>query len=393
MILNQMKGLILKYLRGEISAAERRELDAWLAQSPDNQLLFEEITDPEWVAIALSKMDALHEEEIWNRIRDRTAYGQPEGQAETLFTPARRKIGRYWVAAAIIVLFGLGGYLWQGWRPAKMATVAKQPVVQDVAPGTTKAVLTLSDGTKIVLDSAKSGQLAVQGKTTVANNNGAITYRGKTTPELMYNTLTTNRGEQSPPLTLSDGSKVWLNAASSIRFPVAFAGNTRTVEITGEAYFEVAQNAKMPFTVKKGNTEVAVLGTSFNINSYDDETALKVTLVDGAVKISHDQFSAILTPGEQARVGNNVEVAKEVDLEVVLAWKNGYFQFKRDNLQQVLRQLVRWYDIDVRYEGSIPDMQFGGRISRNNNLSEVLKILELSNVHFKIEGKTLVVIA
>jgi transmembrane sensor len=296
---------------------------------------------------------------------------------------------RWWAAAAAIILFLVAGsyFLFHDRPQQQIVLTRQQSSGNDVVPGKTKAVLTLADGTKINLDSARTGQLALQGKTTVTDHNGAITYNGKTTPDLLYNTLTTNRGEQSPPLTLSDGTRVWLNAASSIRFPVAFTGDTRNVEITGEAYFEVAKDKAKPFYVKVRDMEVEVLGTHFDINAYRDEPNIITTLLEGRVRIE----DRVLLPGQQSQVGDGKNLVKAADIDQVMAWKNGLFNFNHADLQTVLRQLARWYDIDVKFEGSGPVRSFHGKITRDLNLSQVIRVLQEVDVIFRIEGKTLIV--
>lgn len=326
-------------------------------------------------------------------IRDHEAHRQEREDADAPVVPLFRRYRWGW-AAAILLLIGVGGYLWFQSRQQDGSAIVHnpQPSMNDVAPGTTKAVLTLSDGRQVTIDSTQSGQLAVQGKTIVQQEKGAITYNdgtpGKAHKEL-YNTLTTHRGEQSPPLILSDGTKVWLNALSSIRFPVVFTGSTRNVEITGEAYFEVAKNTAMPFHVAVKEMQVEVLGTQFNVNAYDDEAAIRTTLLEGSVKVVRGG-TAILKPGQQAVVSSSILV-QTANTEQVIAWKNGLFDFNRASLQTVLSQLARWYDIEVKFEGNIPAQTFRGKITRDLNLSQVIQVLQEVNVKFRLEGKTLIV--
>jgi len=312
---------------------------------------------------------------------------------------------RHWLgwAAAILLLIGVGGYLFYHSRQSPSAGIVNNNIdhssPNDVAPGTTKAVLTLADGTRVSIDSAQSGQLAVQGRTTVQHEHGAITYNSNTPPKtqnavkaLLYNTLTTNRGEQSPPLTLSDGTKVWLNALSSIRFPVAFTGASRDVEITGEVFFEIAKNPSMPFHVTTKEIDVEVLGTQFNINAYPGEPDIRTTLLEGSVRIVSDpSHSLILEPGQQARVQEGISLVKNPDIDQAIAWKKGLFDFNHANLQTVLRQLARWYDIEVKFEGNVPVRSFHGKITRDLNLSQVIQLLQDVDVKFHITGKTLTV--
>jgi ferric-dicitrate binding protein FerR (iron transport regulator) len=307
-------------------------------------------------------------------------------------------------AAVLLLIAGIGAYLsLHNKTPSKPAATssAKELTRQtrkDLAPGGNRAVLTLGDGSTIVLDNAKNGILAQQGNTKVLKLNGKLSYNPGNArhDETVYNTISTPRGGQYQ-IELPDGSQVWLNAVSSIRFPAAFAGNERKVEITGEAYFEVAKNAAMPFKVviatpSENGTEIEVTGTRFNIMAYNDEAAVKTTLLEGSVKINQESKAVPLKPGQQARWHDkSIKIIDHVDTEEAVAWKNGYFQFASASLQQVMRQIARWYDVDISYAGKVPERRFGGKISRDNNASEVLKVLELSKVKFRIEDKRIIV--
>jgi hypothetical protein len=291
---------------------------------------------------------------------------------------------------------GLGTYLLlnSDTKQQREVAIQKQPT-KDIAPGSNKAILRLADGTEILLDSAHDGTLAQQGVVKIIKlNNGQLAYnpqKGKS-EEILYNTITTPKGGQYQ-LVLADGTKVWLNAASSLRFPAAFAGKERIVELNGEGYFEVAKNASMPFHVRVHDMDVQVLGTHFNINAYTDETAMRTTLLEGSVQVSQGEQTQLLTPGQQAAASQNgqIQLADGVDVEEVMAWKNGMFQFQGADLETILRQAARWYDIDVEYKQRISD-RFSGQISKNVNLSQLLKILELTGkVHFEIEGRKIIV--
>lgn len=326
--------------------------------------------------------------------------GAAEQAVTERFVPRRRipLLRPWWAAAAAIVLLFVGGWYFQVHRTHDtQPATAQKGIGGDVAPGTTRAVLTLADGTRITLDSARNGRLAMQGKTTISHQNGAITYNDAMAShatahngkpgELLYNTLTTTAGEQSPPLTLSDGTRVWLNAASSIRYPVDFSGDTRTVVVTGEAYFEVARDAAKPFYVQVRDLTVAVLGTDFNINAYADEPAIKTTLLAGSVKV----LDRLLLPGQQDQAMRGTDKVTTVDVGQVMAWKNGLFNFDHADLPTVLRQLARWYAIDVRFEGKTPARTFHGKMTRDLNLSQVLAVLQDVGVKFRLEGRTLTV--
>lgn len=318
---------------------------------------------------------------------------------------------RFRVAAAVLIfLFGTGAYFWS--RNSIKPTVS--PVVKTsgnvVLPGKDGAILTLADGSVIVLDSLDNGVVAMQGNKQVMLKNGELSYpdEGKTAPGsgiagVLYNTMTTPRGRQFE-ITLPDGTHVWLNAASSIRFPTTFTGGAREVEIAGEAYFEVAHNPKQPFRVycaenlngagREGLIEV--LGTHFNVNAYSDEAIICATLLEGKVKVLKGQDQVILQPNEQAQFSRQpngrVEVKTNVDIARVMAWQKGMFEFNQADLPTIMRQISRWYNVDVDYRGATSQTKFGGGISKKLPLSDVLRMLESNGVKFKWEGNVLKVL-
>jgi transmembrane sensor len=249
-----------------------------------------------------------------------------------------------------------------------------------------------------VLDSLGNGIVATQNGAQVVLKNGSLAYdaSGQTTSEIVYNTMRTPKGRQFQ-LVLPDGTKVWLNAASSIKYPAVFTGDTRTVEIDGEAYFEVFKNVNKPFIVKIDEaTEVKVLGTHFNINAYDDEPAIKTTLLEGAVKVNKDGASAILQPGEQVSVSQKSQSSHAIpvqtpDLDQVMAWKNGLFNFNGYDIKAVMREIGRWYDLDIVYEAEPEPEEMMGELQRNLTLSQVMKILQKIHVKYRVEGRKLIV--
>ena len=299
-------------------------------------------------------------------------------------------------AAVIIIALGTGTYFFLINKGQKeiAKTGNDNQYKSDIAPGGNKATLKLADGSTIILDSTQNGIISQQGNAKVLKlDNGQLAYNTSgAAKEVLYNTVSTPRGGQYQ-LTLADGSKVWLNAASSIRFPASFTGNERKVEITGEAYFEVAKNPAMPFTVAVNGMNVEVLGTHFNINSYTDEGAIKTTLLEGAVKVNKGSVMAMLSPGQQAQLTTNgqIGVTKNIDVDEVMAWKNGVFNFTEADIENIMRQISRWYDVDVAYQGSISKETFSGIVGRNRNVSQVLKIMEQAGVKFKIEAKKIIV--
>lgn len=303
----------------------------------------------------------------------------------------------WWWAAAFVLLVAVGGgYLWRNSKEAS-GLVAEKNVADDVLPGKQGAILTLADGTQMVLDSLSNGMIAKQGNTAITLNDNQLQYaytpdvRGETA--VMYNVVRTPKGRQFK-LSLPDGTKVWLNAFSTIRYPAVFMGRERNVEITGEAYFEVAQNKKMPFIVKINDTAtVEVLGTHFNINAYEDEAAIRTTLLEGSVKMSGGGYTRLMAAGQQATLqANGITLVQNADAQAAIAWKNGLFSFTDADLPTVMRQLARWYDVDVAYEGSIPRMEFNGKIDNSLTLSQLLKGLAKTKIKYRIEeGKKIVI--
>jgi ferric-dicitrate binding protein FerR (iron transport regulator) len=264
----------------------------------------------------------------------------------------------------------------------------------DVDPGGNKATLTLADGSVISLDDAKNGTLTQQGNARVIKLDGKLLYdpTSNNTKQIVYNTISTPKGGQYQ-LELPDGSLVWLNATSSVRFPTTFTDKERRVEIMGEAYFEVAKDANKPFIVSVNNSEVQVLGTHFNINAYDDEEEVRTTLLEGSVKFVNANINTILKPGQQSRLTKegNVNVASNVDVDDVIAWKNGRFNFDNAGIESVMRQLTRWYDVEVDYKGKTDDL-FIAEMRRDIKLSDALKALELTGkVKFEIDGRKIIV--
>lgn len=325
---------------------------------------------------------------------------------------------RWWAAASILLLLATGAYFLAVHKPP-----ARMAATMEIAPGRNGAVLTLSDGSQVVLDSLGNGVVATQNGAQITLGGDQLVYgeaTGKATGSIAYNIMTTPKGRQFR-LLLPDGTKVWLNAASSLKYPTAFAGKERKVEVTGEAYFEVAKDAKMPFRVNVNNkAEVEVLGTHFNVNAYTNEASINATLLEGSVSVTRYTSAnrnppvgqpaqplsqVILKPGQQAQLENvltgqgsqpafpSIRVVNSADVDRVMAWKNGLFNFEGASLEEVMRQLERWYDIDVVYEKGVPDIRFVGKMKKNIPLKDLLEILERTRVHFRLENeKRLVVI-
>ncbi|CAG5006160.1 hypothetical protein DYBT9275_03746 [Dyadobacter sp. CECT 9275] len=310
-----------------------------------------------------------------------------------------------WLTAAMLIMVSSLGYFFYNRSADKQ--MATPPVVQKkqekIVPGTNQALLTLADGKVIVLGSQANGVLSEQSGVSVRKlKDGQLVYEMKETliENPVLNTVSTPKGGQYQ-LLLADGSKVWLNAASSIRFPSAFGSAERLVEITGEVYFEVAPDKSKPFKVKSENQLIEVLGTRFNVNTYPDETSSKTTLIEGKVSISKltaqgqadVRGSRIMQPGQQASVHKSKPDIhlESVDTEQAIAWKNGYFKFDKADIQTVMRQICRWYDVEAEYRGKLSTDLFAGEINRDEDVNKVLRILQLSNVDVQIKGRKIII--
>jgi transmembrane sensor len=311
--------------------------------------------------------------------------------------PVVKMRARVVVAAAILLLLASGGWWFLHINNGRQSQSISQGtgIARDAAPGRNRAILTLANGATVDLDSAKEGYIGRQGSSRVMKfQGGQLAYEDAASQHgvAQYNVLTTPRGGQYQ-LLLPDGSKVWLNAASSIRYPTSFTGHERVVEVTGEAYFEIAKNPAMPFkvTVARG-MQVEVLGTHFNIMAYEDESTINTTLLEGLVRVCRKGTTALVNPGEQAKLdnGGGLKVAP-ADTEEAVAWKDGLFKFNEASIDQVMRQLSRWYDVEVVYVNDPPKDLFRGEMYRNVNVSRILKVLEASGVHFTVEGKKILV--
>jgi transmembrane sensor len=382
-----LKGIILKALGDEeLTLDETSMLDAWLADE-DNKKDFDNLKDK----------DRLHE-----MILEFHDYDIEEGKEITqrkLQNRAKVIQLRNWLryAAAVIILM-IGSVTFYFLILKKQEDkITGQPAIaktnEDVPPGKYRAKLTLADGSFIVLDSVMMGKLAQQGSTQVMNKDGKLVYTGKVIKgnKVLYNTLTTARG-QMYPLVLSDNSRIWLNSESSIKYPVAFVGKERRVEITGEAYFEIAHDASKPFIVTVNGTEIKVLGTKFNVNAYTDEGPIRTTLLEGSVQVKKGIGHTTIKPGQQAQVANNtIKTIDDADVDQAVAWKNGFFNFDGQDIPTALRQIARWYNIDIVYEGEIPRDKFMGEVEINLSLSQALKILERAGLQFTVQGRKLIV--
>jgi transmembrane sensor len=390
--------LLQRFLHDELSRAEAVILLDYIATHPDevDQLLGEKDRRLFEQQLA-AKQDLPNEQSARMRERLLTVIRQhPPAVSE----PRQLRMRLGW-AAAIALCVGAAWYGIATKRPATLAVHQPTGVVSpamDVQPGTNAAVLTLGNGKKVILDSTAGGVIAQQGNAKLINRNGRLTYAEEVIKEgpaagAEYNTLTTQKSNQYK-LVLSDGTQVWLDASSSITYPTVFAGHERRIRVTGQAYIDVAPNPHSPFLVEVNGRTVVDLGTAFNINAYPDEAALTVTLASGAIRmVDGTEQTTLSKPGQQvASAGGKLQLQEDANLESVLAWKNGFFSFDGADIHTVMRQISRWYGVEVRYEGKPTTVLFGGEIGRNLNLSQVLDGLQKTDVHFKLEGKMLTVL-
>ncbi len=375
-----LRHMIEKYVAGKASPEENAFLEKYFEYFDRESDITEQLNEEEREAIGLRMHTA-----ILQRIKE-------PAQA----TVRRINLRKLAVAAAImgIIVTSTIYFLTQPGKPK--GPIVSTPVATDLEPGGNKAFLITADGKKISLDDASIGEVSRVGGTVIQKTkDGQLVYDltavNPNSASNAKNMIQTPVGGEYQVI-LSDGTKVWLNASSSLEFPAVFTGNERVVTLTGEGYFEVAKNTKVPFKVHVNDIRVNVLGTHFNIMAYGDESNVKATLLEGSVNVSKGDHSKLLKPGQQARIGNNDDMdINAVDVEDAVAWKNGYFKFNEDQIESVMRQLSRWYGMQVVYEGKVPDDKFKGKIRRNVKASKALQILEETGLHFRIEGKQVIV--
>ncbi len=387
------KELVNRYITGTLQEGDKATLRR-LLNDPKYVQELEKLMDEQLAAKAPEEY--VYPEAV-NRIKlaiqENIHGGEVTGTAHRI-PLYQRKWARIAVAAAILLLIGSTALMR---FITNRQTVPVHPLVTqaalNVAPGSNKALLTLANGSTITLDSTAS-QVIQQGQTTIRQSGGQLQYMaGNTTATASYNILRTPVGGQYQ-LTLPDGSKVWLNASSSLRFPTAFNSSERNVELTGEAYFEVAKHAGMPFKVVANDVTIEILGTHFNVNAYADEQHIATSLLEGAVKVHHRDQAVVLKPGQQAVYSLTTHELRSgtADTEGAVAWKNGYFKFSNENIQSVMRKIARWYDVDIEYRGDVSGKALWGTISRFENIPEVLDMLEMTGtMHFRMEGRKVIV--
>lgn len=374
--------LLEKFEKGLASQTEIDQLNNWYHSFDDSYV-------------------EINEQDNLSSLRDRLATRKSRLLSEKKLMPVQFSswVGR--AAIFLLLISSLGSYfLFFQQSPTRILSTQQASTSSPIKPGGDRAILTLANGETVVLDSTQNGLIGTQGEIKIEKlDNGQLAYRinGLLYPSqntAIYNTISTPRGGQYK-VTLSDGSKIWLNAESSIRFPVAFTATQRKVEVTGEVYFEIAKDAKRPFIVKSPGSEVEVLGTHFNLNAYDDEGVIRTTLLEGKIKVRAQNNQAseqTLTPGQQSvQEKERIQIIDNADTEAATAWINGRFQFKSADLRSILRQIGRWYDVEVEYVGNV-DLHFTGQLTRNEEVTKVFEKLELTGeVKFKTQGRKIIV--
>lgn len=372
--------IIEKYLSGEATEGETRLVDSYLKlleenaggnlKFEDRELLKEEIKSALWCKIELNEQDS--------KIRK------------------GNRIKQWSVAASLIFLLSFFGYsLFQDRETVPLSDTIVHSY--DVEPGSDKAQLVLNDGQVIDLDKLEPSVLSNQENGWVSKvKEGVLEYSNRENlgdkESINTNTLITPKGGRYS-VVLSDGSRVWLNANSSITFPLVFSGKERRVKLKGEAYFEISENKAKPFIVSSGEIEVEVLGTHFNLMNYDNESISQTTLLGGAVRITDKDKSIVLNPMQQASHSNALGFSvSNVKDNQAIAWKSGYFHFDEESLESVMRKISRWYNVDIEYQDRLNELKFGGKVSSNKPLSAILEMISLTaNVHFKLEERKVLI--
>jgi len=412
---SRITSLIEKFLEERLSAEEETELKEWLAEADHNDSFFQQLTNKEVLREKLRHYASTDSEAIWNKTLQKIDGGAKLIDLYPEKKTIRISFGKIAVAASILVLLFAGTWVYFSQSTNKQTAEKgkNEPVNYSlIVPGSNKAILTLGDGKTIPLTAVQNGNLAEQGNMQITKTDGRLIYNrkqdsdGSLNSQEIFNTVTTPRGGEYQ-ITLPDGSKVWLNAASSLRFPIAFAGNERIVELTGEAYFEVnpqeqsglnngkganSKIAKKPFIVKistpAGNrNEVEVLGTHFNVMAYTDEGAIKTTLAEGKVKVTSGNSVQTIKPGEQARLSAGSISVKNVEAGDVISWTSGFIPVAGPDVEYTLRQIARWYDVNIIYQGKKPGGSFEGKLPRSASIENVIKLLNVNNIKARLNEK------
>ena len=398
----ELKALLEKYLGDCITPEELQRLQA-LVEEHDNEPALSEMIAAILAEDRYTEKSGVDLQQAFNKVmqeagqRETMVRAHADNETASIVTTSSHIHILYKLAAAAVLLILLGaGFFWW-YRAIPRGAVMATNITPAIIPGGNKAVLTLADGSTIVLDSARNGALGQQGSTRIIKlDSGRLAYAvngNDVNTALQYNTISTPRGGQYQ-VVLPDGSQVWLNAASSLRFPVAFTGKDRSVTLTGEAYFEVAQHAGKPFVVRTRGMQVNVLGTHFNVMAYADEDRVKTTLVEGAVSVSQGNATSLMKPGQQAAIDDNgtrFNISRP-DIEDVMAWKEGEFRFRKTDINTIMRQIARWYDVDIAYKGDLSGIRLYGSMTRKENVAQLLELLEQTGmVRFSTNGNKITV--
>lgn len=399
----RLKRLLHQYFNNAISDADCIELLDYLNSSDSGEL--NELIDAE-LRLATEEgpeFKGQQSRDVLNRIKSDPRFSKIPAEHEEAQTPIVKFYQKRWIqiAAAVLVFCTVGIVVLNNKYLKTANKIAKNTKPAIIVPGGNKAILTVAGGKTIVLDSAANGLIAKTGVGKVLKTrSGQIVYKSVSSgisnvaaAEVSYNTLSTPRGGEYQ-VVLPDGTKVWLDAASSITYPVAFTGNERRVKLTGQAYFEVAKNKEKPFYVGINNVQVRVLGTHFNISAYSDDNEITTTLLEGSVQVTKNNTLSLLKPGQQAVVSNNSDkiAVSEANIDDAMAWKNGYFIFNDDNITGIMKKVCRWYNVDVEYRGNYNDQQFGGTFYRSKSITELLTHLQkIGKLHFTISGRRITV--
>ncbi|TBO40437.1 FecR family protein [Pedobacter kyonggii] len=379
--------LLKKYLSGSCTASEAAEVDHWF-----------DLMDgvPDHISGLTDEERLLMEDEIFERILQNI-----EAKEHQKLSLRPKKSIYSWkvlaVAASLFLCLSMV-LLWMQYSSSFSPKKGfKSSQSASIRPGGNKAVLTLDDGSLLVLTDANLGKVADQYDMSVVKTaEGELSYKkrkGENPSEMVYNTITTPVGGKYSVI-LPDGSKVWLNSKSSLRFPTSFTGEERSVQMTGEVYFEVVKNPKQPFKVRSGGTEISVLGTHFNVMAYNDEADQKTTLLEGSIHLSTGNFSKLLKPGQQASINQStgIAVSNNIDLEAVMAWRNDLFVFKDMEIKDIARQLSRWYDVQVVFKGTPSKIPYTGTIAKDVALSEILSMLQFTGLKYELNDHVLTII-
>lgn len=375
MIPDRITYLIVKHLQGTASDEEIGELQHWYSNTDLSEVVLKDLTREELEQTGFS-------------------IGQKLQTHRQLQKKSSLFAGRWWQVAAVCILF-IGVIWWWNYNANSVSMNKKLAAIKNLQPGHSGAVLHLDDGRTILLDSTSNGLIAAQSGVEIVRDSSGIQYKGTST-QPSYNTVTTEKGRVWS-LVLPDGTKAWLNSASSIRFPLSFTGGERLVEVTGEAYFEVVHDAKMPFKVKVADQVIEDLGTSFNINAYGDNQNVITTLVQGSLRIDSKAMKCVLIPGQQARIGKDNIICEVSRMETVTSWREGYFDFYDAGLREMLQQISRWYNFEVRYASGLTNEKFTGRFPKDMTLGKALEVLRQAGINFTVEpgeetnGKSVIV--